>query len=57
MAFYEAQAALCGIARYPNLRGTVHIFPKDCGSVVQVTLSGGSVTLRPWECITAIKKA
>lgn len=40
MAFYEAQAALCGIARYPNLRGTVHIFPKDCGSVVQVSVTG-----------------
>lgn len=40
MAFYEAQAALCGIARYPNLRGTVHFFPKDCGSVVQVSVTG-----------------
>ena len=40
MALYEAQAALCGVARYPNLRGTVHFFQKDCGTVVQLCISG-----------------
>lgn len=40
MSFFEAQAALCGTARYPNLRGSAHFFQKDCGTVVQVSLSG-----------------
>jgi len=40
MALYEAQAALCGVARYPNLRGTVHFYSRDCGTVVQLCISG-----------------
>ena len=40
MALNEAQAALCGIARYPNLRGTVLLTPKDCGTVVQLSVTG-----------------
>ena len=40
MAMFEAQAALCGVARYPNLRGTVHFFQKDCGTVVQLCITG-----------------
>lgn len=40
MAYFEAQAALCGVARYPNLRGSVRFFAKDCGTVVQLSLTG-----------------